>query len=69
MICPNSRNECDNPGCRHGGCQGRLPPLPLFQTIETATPTAIAGRAAPRPDGTSPSSRSPLWEEAARRAS
>ena len=24
MICP-SGGECDNPGCRHGGCQGRRP--------------------------------------------
>ena len=25
MLCPGIAVECDNPGCRHGGCQGRLP--------------------------------------------
>jgi hypothetical protein len=23
MICPHDRHECDNRGCRYGGCQGR----------------------------------------------
>jgi hypothetical protein len=41
MICPGTRNECDNPGCRHGGCQGRMPELPLFRAAST-TPTAAA---------------------------
>jgi hypothetical protein len=43
MICPGTQNDCDNPGCRHGGCQGRLPQLPLFQAIQamdSATPAA-----------------------------
>ncbi|HTV89703.1 MAG TPA: hypothetical protein VME41_11865 [Stellaceae bacterium] len=31
MICPGNNNDCDNPGCRHGGCQGRKPELPLFR--------------------------------------
>jgi hypothetical protein len=31
MICPGTETDCDNPGCRRGGCQGRLPPLPLFR--------------------------------------
>ena len=31
MICPDSDLDCDNPGCRHGGCQGRRPSLPLFR--------------------------------------
>lgn len=31
MICPDSDRDCDNPGCRHGGCQGRRPSLPLFR--------------------------------------
>jgi hypothetical protein len=26
MMCPGDNIDCDNPGCRHGGCQGR-PPL------------------------------------------
>ena len=33
MICPGTNVDCDNPGCRHGGCQGRLPELPLFQAV------------------------------------
>jgi hypothetical protein len=37
MICPNSNFECDNPGCRRGGCQGRRPKLPLFRA-PSATP-------------------------------
>lgn len=31
MICPGSDLDCDNPGCRRGGCQGRRPKLPLFR--------------------------------------
>jgi hypothetical protein len=31
MICPDSDLDCDNPGCRRGGCQGRRPRLPLFR--------------------------------------
>ena len=27
MICPGTNQECDNPGCRHGGCQGRYPEI------------------------------------------
>ena len=30
MNCPDSDLDCDNPGCRRGGCQGRMPELPLF---------------------------------------
>ena len=33
MICPDTDFECDNPGCRHGGCQGRRPQLPLLRAI------------------------------------
>ena len=33
MICPGTNIDCDNPGCRRGGCQGRLPELPLFQAV------------------------------------
>lgn len=25
MTCPGTDIECDNPGCRRGGCQGRPP--------------------------------------------
>jgi hypothetical protein len=32
MICPDSDLDCDNVGCRRGGCQGRRPKLPLFRT-------------------------------------
>ena len=31
MICPDTDFDCDNPGCRHGGCQGRRPELPLLR--------------------------------------
>ena len=38
MMCPDSDLDCDNPGCRHGGCQGRRPSLPLFR----ATPDSLS---------------------------
>ena len=38
MLCPGTNIDCDNPGCRRGGCQGRLPELPLFQAVRTAEP-------------------------------
>ena len=41
MICPDTDFDCDNPGCRHGGCQGRRPALPLLRAIAT-TQTATA---------------------------
>jgi hypothetical protein len=44
MLCPDTDFDCDNPGCRHGGCQGRRPTLPLFKAIlssAAATPTAL----------------------------
>jgi hypothetical protein len=41
MICPDTDFECDNPGCRHGGCQGRWPELPLLRAI-AATRAATA---------------------------
>ena len=34
MICPGTNVDCDNVGCRRGGCQGRLPELPLFQAVQ-----------------------------------
>lgn len=36
MICPGTNIDCDNVGCRRGGCQGRLPELPLFQVVRAA---------------------------------
>ena len=33
MICPDTDFDCDNPGCRHGGCQGRRPHLPLLRAL------------------------------------
>jgi hypothetical protein len=36
MICPDSDLDCDNPGCRRGGCQGRRPKLPLFRVRSVA---------------------------------
>jgi hypothetical protein len=37
MICPDSDFDCDNPGCRRGGCQGRRPKLPLFRSHSSGT--------------------------------
>ena len=42
MICPDTDYDCDNPGCRHGGCQGRRPDLPLLRALSNA-------QSAPRP--------------------
>ena len=42
MMCPDTDHDCDNPGCRHGGCQGRRPSLPLFRTIAEAPAKAPA---------------------------
>lgn len=39
MICPDTDYDCDNPGCRHGGCQGRRPTLPLLRTLTTPSST------------------------------
>ena len=44
MICPGTQSDCGNPGCRHGGCQGRLPQLPLFQSMRVTQPAAPAAR-------------------------
>jgi hypothetical protein len=40
MICPGSDLDCDNPGCRRGGCQGR-PPQRLRATPATIQVIAI----------------------------
>jgi hypothetical protein len=50
MICP-SGGECDNPGCRHGGCQGRRPGRGWRRgTIALALALALgAGGSAARP--------------------
>lgn len=42
MLCPGTQNDCDNPGCRRGGCQGRLPQLPLFRRIQAPEPAVPA---------------------------
>ena len=41
MICPGNNVECDNPGCRRGGCQGRRPVLPLFRVLEMTDMEAL----------------------------
>lgn len=41
MICPDTDFNCDNPGCRHGGCQGRRPQLPLLRAIDATRTTTI----------------------------
>ena len=47
MICPGTKIDCDNPGCRHGGCQGRLPELPLFHAVRATEPNAEPAQAPP----------------------
>ena len=52
MICPGVAHDCDNPGCRHGGCQGRPPQRPQ-QTIALPEADRFGRRceAAPAPLG------------------
>ena len=45
MICPGNNVECDNPGCRRGGCQGRKPVLPLFRVLEMTDMEALTYKA------------------------
>jgi len=45
MICPGNNVECDNPGCRRGGCQGRKPVLPLFRVLEMTDMEALTQKA------------------------
>jgi len=40
---------CDNVGCRRGGCQGRLPELPLFQTSRAQAIRPTVNEAQPAP--------------------
>jgi len=42
MICPDSDLECDNVGCRRGGCQGRRPKLPLFRAPAVGAAKSMA---------------------------
>jgi hypothetical protein len=39
MICPHDGHECDNRGCRYGGCQGRAAadPVPRFEENRSQT--------------------------------
>ena len=46
MICPDSDLDCDNVGCRRGGCQGRRPKPPLFRALPSARPEFAALAAA-----------------------
>jgi len=38
MFCPDTNHDCDNPGCRRGGCQGRRPDLPLLRGLPEILP-------------------------------
>jgi hypothetical protein len=42
MICPDSDLDCDNVGCRRGGCQGRRPKLPLFRAPAVSAAKSLA---------------------------
>lgn len=46
MICPDNDLDCDNVGCRRGGCQGRRPKPPLFRARSTGMATT-AGKDLP----------------------
>lgn len=46
MICPSTNAECDNPGCRHGGCQGRYPIAAIGPPLATC-PTCIGAGTVP----------------------
>jgi hypothetical protein len=56
MICPGSDVDCDNPGCRHGGCQGR-PPQRL-RGVAAAAIGAIAAQGIESDDRAMPAGRS-----------
>ena len=47
MICPDTDYDCDNPGCRRGGCQGRRPEFPLLRVLTTALADKDDGRPEP----------------------
>ena len=51
MICPDSDLDCDNPGCRRGGCQGRRPRLPLFRAQVPTAAKSLPLLEAVMPDG------------------
>src|SRR3954453_10192100 len=42
MICPDSDLDCDNVGCRGGGCQGKRPKLPLFRAHAVSAAKSLA---------------------------
>ncbi|MGD9617827.1 MAG: hypothetical protein AB7H90_17150 [Alphaproteobacteria bacterium] len=52
MICPDSDLDCDNPGCRRGGCQGRRPTLPLFRACAVTAAKSLPRLEAAMADGT-----------------
>jgi hypothetical protein len=61
MLCPGTSNDCDNPGCRHGGCQGRKPELPLFRRpASNAAATLRVKWQEPRPLRRMPEEREPI---------
>jgi hypothetical protein len=67
MICPDSDLDCDNPGCRHGGCQGRRPNLPLFRARATGTAPTMRPFEAATASGAVAITALDLREEGARR--
>ena len=51
MFCPDSDLDCDNPGCRRGGCQGRRPKLPLFRDHTVTAAKSLPLLESVMPDG------------------
>lgn len=50
MLCPGTSFDCDNPGCRHGGCQGRAPERPLLKLMSVADSASGEGVTTVRSD-------------------
>src|ERR1700676_3718495 len=42
VICPGTDFDCDNPGCRHGGCQGRRPEHAVARTHAASRDVQLA---------------------------
>jgi hypothetical protein len=67
MICPDSDLDCDNPGCRRGGCQGRRPKLPLFRAYFISVAQSLPLLEPEIPGGTTALKTADRSEESAQR--
>ena len=69
MICPDNELDCDNVGCRRGGCQGRRPKPPLLRASPFATARGLPLFEAQIAGGTSASQPTDRRKEACPTAS